>query len=77
MYIHEAIPQLLQTLLAVTHASSEVLIAHGRNRQAEATFLHACHRGFAVDEVPIEELDPVYQCSDVSVLRLKQSLDAG
>jgi hypothetical protein len=50
---------------------TEVLIAHGRNRGAEPAFLKAAAAaGLAVAAVPPSELDPVYQCSDVSVLRL-------
>ena len=71
MYIVDAVPALLATLLAVSGARTEVLMAHGRNRQAEAAFLGACAGKFVIEDVPGQELDPVYQCIDVRVLRLR------
>jgi hypothetical protein len=47
-----------------------ILIAHGRNRGAEPSFLRACEGAFLVEQVAAHELDPVYQCSDVDVLSL-------
>lgn len=71
MYIHDAIGNLVTTLKAVSARQTEILIAHGRNRQAEAAFLAACSGSFTVTIVATDKLDPVYQCSDVSVLQLK------
>ena len=51
--------------------AAEVLIAHGRNRGAEPAFLEACRGVFDIARVPPGELDGVYQCSDVDVLRLR------
>ena len=73
-----------------------MLLAHGRNRPAEADFLKAAAAPagpFSVETLPDDELDPVrssllpacvcnvaltrararqvYQCMDVSVLRLR------
>jgi len=53
-----------------TRGSTQILIAHGRNRGAEPVFLRRCQGLFRVDEVSSDELDPLYQCSDVDVLRL-------
>ena len=75
MYIEAAVPALVNTLLAVAAPSSEVLLAHGRNRQAEPAFLRACERVFAVAEVPEAQLDAVYCTSDVRVLRLRKLSD--
>jgi hypothetical protein len=73
MYIHEAIQPLVATLEAATDARSEVLVAHGRNRQAEPAFLRAAAAAaFEAADVAGAELDPVYQCSDVQVLRLRR-----
>ncbi|BDA45378.1 probable protein-lysine methyltransferase METTL21D [Coccomyxa sp. Obi] len=72
MYIHDAIGNLITTLKAVSTKDTEVFIAHGRNRQAEATFLAACVGSFAVTDVASDELDPLYQCSDVRVMRLRK-----
>lgn len=53
------------------HHCCEVIVAHGRNRPAEELFVTTAKReGFDVQEVPGRELDEVYQCSDVTVLRL-------
>ena len=73
MYIVDAVPALVATLLAVSDGRTEILLAHGRNRQAEAAFLQACMGSLTVEDVPSSELDPVYQCIDVRVLRLRKS----
>jgi hypothetical protein len=69
MYVHELVQPLLQSLLALS-SSSTVLIAHGRNRPAEADFRAAAAAHFSIELLPGSELDQVYQCSDVDVLRL-------
>ena len=70
MYIEAAVPALVNTIAAVAGPSSEVLLAHGRNRQAEPAFLRACEQVFAVADVPAAELDAMYCTGDVRVLRL-------
>jgi len=72
MYLEEAVPALVGTLLALCSMDTEVLIAHGRNRPAEKAFLTAVQRaGFSCHEVLVEQLHPVYNCLDVSVLQLR------
>ena len=73
MYIADAVGPLLATLAALSSERTEVLLAHGRNRQAEVRFLQACAGSFLVERVPSQELDAVYQCSDVDVVRLKRA----
>lgn len=117
MYVAEAVQPLLASLVAVAGPGTEVLIAHGRNRQvagwlpslvcvslwivtpsmryalhraiataeypaawvfpalplalqAEPEFLKGAERHFTIQAVPSSELDEVYQCTDVDVLRL-------
>ena len=53
-----------------------VLFSYGRNRQAESAFESECVRAdravtFAPSDVPDEELDELYQCSDVRVVRYR------
>lgn len=72
MYIEGAVPALVSTLAAVAGPATDVLLAHGRNRQAEPAFLSACQRLFAVADVPAGELDSVYSTGDVRVLRLRR-----
>lgn len=72
MYVHELVQPLLQSLLALSDSSSTVLVAHGRNRPAEPDFKAAAAAHFSVEMVPSLELDEVYQCSDVDVLRLRR-----
>ncbi|GLI60108.1 hypothetical protein VaNZ11_002154 [Volvox africanus] len=49
-----------------------VLLAHGRNRFAEAVFWrHAAAAGFRVEAVRWDDLDPVYRCTDVDVYWLR------
>lgn len=72
MYIHDAMGDLITTLKAVSSKDTEVFIAHGRNRQAKGAFLAACAGSFVVTDVASDELDPVYQCSDVRAMRLRK-----
>jgi hypothetical protein len=72
MYIEAAAPALVRTLAAAAGPASEVLLAHGRNRQAEPAFLAACAGMFAVADVPAADLDPAYTAGDVRVLRLRR-----
>jgi Lysine methyltransferase len=72
MYIDDAVAPLVQTLAAVSDVNTLIYIAHGRNRQAEASFLAAAEAHFAVREVPSDDLDGVYQCTDVTVWCLTQ-----
>jgi hypothetical protein len=72
MYIEAAAPALVRTLAAAAGPASEVLLAHGRNRQAEPAFLAACAGVFAVADVPAADLDPAYTTGDVRVLRLRR-----
>ncbi|EFJ47937.1 hypothetical protein VOLCADRAFT_91437 [Volvox carteri f. nagariensis] len=62
------------TIAASTSTSSgtTVILAHGRNRFAEAAFWrHAEAAGFKAEAVPWDELDPVYRCTDVDVYRMR------
>jgi hypothetical protein len=52
------------------------LFSYGRNRQAESAFEAACVSKsravrFVPSDVPEEELDELYQCSDVRVVRYR------
>lgn len=72
MYIEDLVQPLMASLGGLSHEGSEVFLAYGRNRQAEATFLTACAGTFAYADVPESELHHVYQCSDVRVLKLRK-----
>lgn len=72
MYIDDAVKPLVATLRAVSTAKTRIYVAHGRNRQAEASFMAAAEAAdFDICEIPGEQLDELYQCSDVTVLRLR------
>jgi hypothetical protein len=75
MYIDELVPDLVKSLLLLSHHDSTILIAHGRNRPAEPAFKSAAAQHFEIELVPNDELDEVYQCSDVDVLRLRRLPD--
>lgn len=75
MYIDDAVAPLVETLRAVSGANTLIYIAHGRNRQAEASFRVAAEKQFEICEVPGADLDELYQCSDVTVLRLRLRLE--
>ena len=63
--------------------SPAAVFSYGRNRQAEDAFADACGgegegegggggaRALAMEDVPEDELDELYQCSDVRVVRLR------
>ena len=70
MYIEDLVQPLLTSLYALSHDTSEVFLAHGRNRQAEGAFLKASSGRFTFTDVPEEQLHDVYQCSDVRILKL-------
>ena len=72
MYVDELVQPLVQSLAALSHSSTLILVAHGRNRPAEPSFKAAAGAHFSVELVPGCELDDVYQCTDVDVLRLTQ-----
>ena len=100
MYIAEAVPDLVSTLVALVGTNKTrteqqqqqrkkvvearegagvpgVLFSYGRNRQAEEDFIRECDavvsaRGVKVTmtDVAEDELDELYQCSDVRVITL-------
>jgi hypothetical protein len=71
MYVHELVQPLLQSLLTLSSTQTTLLVAHGRNRPAEPDFRAAAAAAQVhVELVPAPELDDVYQCRDVDVLRL-------
>ena len=70
MYIESAIPALMKTLMAASHQGTHIYIAHGRNRQAEATFLQLCNGKFRIAPITSNDLDDTYQTIDVDVLQL-------
>ena len=72
MYIEEAMEPLVQSLAELSGKKTEVIIAYGRNRFAEGSFLAKCKPIFSVSEISSSELDEKYQCSDVRVLRLQK-----
>jgi hypothetical protein len=78
MYIPEVVPALLTSLLVLSAAQGGIiLLAHGRNRSAEGMFIEKADesgRFASIERVPPAELHPVYQCSDVDVLRLTSQL---
>jgi len=81
MYIAEAaaVGALARSVAALVDAWRGVaIVAHGRNRGAEAAFLAEAEAlGMIVDEVLREELHPQFVCSDVSVFRLRHRRGAG
>lgn len=72
MYVEGAISELIQSLLSLSQPSTEIYIAHGRNRQAEVSFMHMCADIFRVSHVASSDLDDVYQTIDVDVLELSR-----
>lgn len=74
MYIHEAIPNLVKSLVSLSNSNTSIYVSYGRNRQAEEDFLKACQGIFSVSMLSERELDEVYQCIDVTVLKLQRQM---
>jgi predicted nicotinamide N-methyase len=71
MYVEETAGELADATRALAPAA---VFSYGRNRQAEDAFADACgggSRALAMEDVPEDELDELYQCSDVRVVRLR------
>lgn len=74
IYDGSVIGQLADSLIKLSDERTQVLIAYGRNRWAETTFMDAVQREFDVAEVGRELLDSVYACDDVKVLSLTRTV---
>ena len=72
MYIADAIPQLVQSLAALSDHKTKILVAHGRNRQAETLFFEEVDDMFDVTRVAGTDLDVRFQCIDVDVYCLQK-----
>ncbi|KAH7295965.1 hypothetical protein KP509_26G001400 [Ceratopteris richardii] len=72
MYDASSIAALLRTLRCIAGASTCIILAYGRNRQAEDTFFQQLQNCFSINCVNINELDDVYQCVDVDVFIMQR-----
>jgi len=72
MYIDAAIPHLVESLKIMSSLDTKIFVAHGRNRQAETTFMQMVEENFTVVKVAETELDERYQCIDVDVYLLQK-----
>ena len=70
MYIEAAVSSFIQSLLAASSSATDIYIAHGRNRQAESTFVEACKGRLSISHISSDQLDEVYQTGDVDILLL-------
>ena len=72
MYVEDAVSDLLKTLVCASDQDTEMYIAHGRNRQAEATFVRLCSDKFHVAQLARSDMDEVYQAIDIDVLKVSK-----
>ena len=72
MYILECVDVLLDSLVLLSRTDTQIILAYGRNRQAESAFLEKAEILFYVSDIPGSDLDATYQCSDVRVLKLRK-----
>lgn len=72
MYVEDAVSDLLQTLASTSDQDTEIYIAHGRNRQAEAAFVHLCNDRFHIAQLAQSDMDEIYQTIDIDVLKLSK-----
>ena len=77
MYVREAVPALVETLVAAcgrgtgeSDRRTEVWLAYGRNRGALADFLDLAAPHFDMEEIDKARLDPTYQSQDITVLKM-------
>jgi hypothetical protein len=70
MYVADAVGALVDSLCALSSPQTRIIMAHGRNRQAEAAFLNACAGRLNVADIPYDDLHHVYRCGDVRVCQL-------
>lgn len=70
MYIVEALNPLIQTIKYLSGPKTTVLLAYGRNRQAEEMFVAKIAPHFVMEKVADSDLDDLYQCLDVDVYQL-------
>ena len=68
-YAREAMPALVETLLALSGPQTCLLLAAGRNRHAGDEFFSIARQHWRVQRVKSSELDPIYQTDDVDVWR--------
>eukprot|EP00966_Prymnesium_polylepis_P134708 3113650-Prymnesium_polylepis.1 len=69
-YAREAMPALVETLLALTGPRTTLLLAAGRNRHAGDEFFSLAREHWRVERIENSELDPIYQTEDVDVWQL-------
>jgi predicted nicotinamide N-methyase len=71
VYYEDAMEDLVATLEKISEPKkTRILFSYGRNRQALGKFLRLVEGKFDVAEVPRDECDPLYQCTDVDVIEL-------
>lgn len=73
-YAREAMPALLETLVALAGPRTSVLLAAGRNRHAADDFFALARINFEIEQLDREALHPIYQCGDVDVWSLRVKL---
>lgn len=71
MYIEDAVDAFIESLLHLANTNTQIIVAHGRNRQAEDKFIRKASEHFSIQDIPSNDLDKVYRCSDVRTLSLK------
>ncbi|CAM6099596.1 unnamed protein product [Calypogeia fissa] len=71
MYIVEALGPLIKTMKYLSEPKTKVLLAYGRNRQAEDMFVAKIAPHFVMERVADSDLDDLYQCVDVDVYQLQ------
>ena len=76
-YAREAMPALIETLLALSGPQTCLLLAAGRNRHAGDEFFALARQHWCVARVDSSELDPSYQTDDVDVWRFVRRGEAG
>jgi len=72
VYHTEAMGDLAKTLDMICDENTRVIFSYGRNRQALDIFLDAVKGKFTSERVSSDDLDELYQCTDVDVMELRK-----
>eukprot|EP01117_Protostelium_nocturnum_P001965 TRINITY_DN1261_c0_g1_i1.p1 TRINITY_DN1261_c0_g1~~TRINITY_DN1261_c0_g1_i1.p1 ORF type:complete len:247 (-),score=84.98 TRINITY_DN1261_c0_g1_i1:285-1025(-) len=77
MYIIEEATALWNSIKSLSHPNTIIYFAYGRNRGAEDEFRSIVSEDFIVEELQDEQLDYIYQCEDVTVIKLTKKASEG
>ncbi|XP_038051412.1 protein-lysine methyltransferase METTL21D-like [Patiria miniata] len=78
VYYLDAVDDLVKTLNDLSGPETEILCSYeertiGQNLKSLDRFLKLVHEDFIVEEVPLDQQDPVYRSEDIHILTMKKT----